>query len=226
MREFRADHYLRLNQRRQEHLATLGLPLAGRSVLEVGAGIGDFSSFFTDRACSLTITDGRPSNLEVCKRKFPNVPLRVLDLDSPDPAYAQSFEVVFCYGLLYHLAAPAPAIAYMADRCTNLLLLETCVSPGDDIALNPVREASYRPSQALSGQGCRPTRSWVLTELRKSFEYAYATVTQPWHDEFPIDWSAPVQPGHLTRAVFVASREPIDNALLTTELLQHQLRGA
>ena len=48
--EFHTDHYLRHNQRLLEHLATLGLPIAGRTVLEVGAGIGDLTSFFLDRA--------------------------------------------------------------------------------------------------------------------------------------------------------------------------------
>jgi hypothetical protein len=152
--------------------------------------------------------------------------VRLLDLDDPDPSYSERFEVVYCYGLLYHLSFPAPAIAYMAERCTGLFLLETCVSPGDEVELNPVHEAAYRPSQAISGLGCRPTRPWVMAELRKVFAYVYATTTQPWHEEFPTDWSAAMRDGELTRSVFVASREPIDNALLRTELMQYQHRAA
>jgi hypothetical protein len=225
-REFRAEHYVRLNQRRHEHLATLGLPVAGRTVLEVGAGIGDLSSFFLDRGCALTITDARSRNLDVCARRFPEVPARLLDLDAPDPSFGDRFEIVYCYGLLYHLSAPAAALAYLGERCTDLFLLETCVSPGDEVAVNPVREAAYRPSQAVSGLGCRPTRPWVVAELRKSFPHVYATVTQPWHEEFPLDWSARAADAYLTRAVFVASREPIDSPLLTTELPQVQQRAA
>jgi len=48
--EFHADLYLRHNQRLLEHLATLGLPTAGRPMLEVGAGIGDLDGFFLDCA--------------------------------------------------------------------------------------------------------------------------------------------------------------------------------
>lgn len=40
-RHFHSIFYLRHNARRQEHLATLGLDLGNKSVLEVGAGIGD-----------------------------------------------------------------------------------------------------------------------------------------------------------------------------------------
>lgn len=46
---FHSYDYLRHNARRLEHLASLGLPITGRSVLEVGAGIGDHSHFYIDR---------------------------------------------------------------------------------------------------------------------------------------------------------------------------------
>ncbi|HUK57003.1 MAG TPA: SAM-dependent methyltransferase, partial [Nitrospiria bacterium] len=38
---FLSYHYQRHNQRRQEHLASLGLNIQGATVLEAGAGIGD-----------------------------------------------------------------------------------------------------------------------------------------------------------------------------------------
>jgi len=59
---FRSFQYLRMNARRLEHLAGLGLPIAGRDVLEVGAGIGDLTSFFLDRGCSVTAIEPRPEN--------------------------------------------------------------------------------------------------------------------------------------------------------------------
>jgi 16S rRNA A1518/A1519 N6-dimethyltransferase RsmA/KsgA/DIM1 with predicted DNA glycosylase/AP lyase activity len=59
---FRNFQYLRMNARRLEHLAGLGLPIAGRDVLEVGAGIGDLTSFFLDHGCSVTAIEPRPAN--------------------------------------------------------------------------------------------------------------------------------------------------------------------
>jgi hypothetical protein len=50
---FHSAHYQRHNQRRQEHLASLGLDISGATVLEVGAGIGDHTSFFLDRGCQI-----------------------------------------------------------------------------------------------------------------------------------------------------------------------------
>jgi hypothetical protein len=46
----------------------------------------------------------------------------------------------------------------------------------------------------------------------------YATTTQPWHEEFPLDWNSVSDSGALTRAVFVASRTPLDNPVLTESL--------
>lgn len=156
--EFHGFHYLRHNQRRLEHLATLGLPLAGRSVLEVGAGIGDHTEFFLDRGCSVLTTDGRRENVVLLRDRFPWIAVESLDLDDPDPSFAHGAEIVYCYGTLYHLARPAEALAFLAERCSSLLLLETAVSFGDDLSVNVVDEPTQHPSQAISGRGCRPTR--------------------------------------------------------------------
>jgi hypothetical protein len=223
--EFGSPHYARHNQRRLEHLASLGLPLADRTVLELGAGIGDHTSFFLDRNCAVTSTDGRPENVAVLRARLPGVTVRVLDLDDPDPGFGGTAEVVHCYGTLYHLSQPEAALRYVAARCSDLLLLETCVSPGDEERLNPVAEEAAHPTQAVSSRGCRPTRPWVLARLRECFPYAYHTRTQPWHEEFPLVWTdLPAEPGTLTRAVFVASQRPLVNPTLSEELVDVQTR--
>src|SRR5262249_51294506 len=68
---FRSDGYLRHNARRLEHLASLQIPVAGLSVLEIGAGIGDHSHYYIDRDCVITITEARSENLEWLKKRYP-----------------------------------------------------------------------------------------------------------------------------------------------------------
>ena len=102
----------------------------------------------------------------------------------------------------------------------GLLLLETCTSFGDLQSINIVAEQG--PSQAISGFGCRPTRPWVWDQLKASFEHVYVTATQPAHAEFPLDWDAQWPPDRLSRSVFVASRTPIANPRLLTELPRRQ----
>ncbi len=223
-KEFHSLHYLRHNQRRLEHLVSLNLPIHGASVLEVGAGIGDHTHFFLDRNCKVTSTEGRSENLALLKSHYPQIECLRLDMDAPQIQFSSSFEIVYCYGLLYHLKQPVEALAYLAACCSNLLLLETCVSFGNEELINSCSEPAEVPSQAVSGQGCRPTRPWVFNELKKHFEFVYITSTQPNHEEFPLDWTVSPQPGRLTRSVFVASRQKINNPLLLEEIPLQQRR--
>src|SRR5437588_11693402 len=88
--------YLRHDQRRLEHLASLGLSIAGATVLEVGAGIGGHTSFFLDRGCQVISTEARPENLEVLCLRYPEVQVKRLDLDNPDSSVEETFDIVHC----------------------------------------------------------------------------------------------------------------------------------
>jgi len=222
--EFRSNSYIRHNQRRLEHLASLNLPINGKSVLELGSGIGDHTSFFLDRGCTVTAVEARARNVALMRRRFGHririITADVMDLDRYQIPAAQ---IIHCYGLLYHLSRPLDALHWMADHCTELCLLETCVSFGEEQAVNLVSEFKGSPTQAADGTGCRPTRSWVVESLKKFFPHVYVTTTQPWHEQFPTDWnSAP--PNGLARAVFVAARSALDSNMLSSAIPTRQTR--
>ena len=226
LKQFRSDHYTRHNARRLEHLASLRIPVAHRTVLEVGAGIGDHSHYYLDRGCSVVITEARAENLDYLRKRFPDGDVRHLDLEAPTELPDGPFDIVHCYGLLYHLGDPQGCLRFLARNTGSMLLLETCVSFGDDERINLVVEDDC-PTQAASLAGCRPTRAWVFSRLKELFPYAYATTTQPNHEEFPLDWKAPdLSPTLLHRAVFVGSREPIENEFLSESLSDLQIRHA
>ncbi|MGP1347817.1 MAG: class I SAM-dependent methyltransferase [Phycisphaerales bacterium] len=225
--DFRNEAYLRLNARRLEHLASLALPLRGRTILELGAGIGDLTEFFLDRDCSVTCVEGRAENAEHLAARYAGrdgVRVELADLNDP-PQHIPAHEVTFADGILYHLADPARFIAWCAPRTTGLLILSTCVSDasGDD-AHGPTDEDPAYASQALDGRGCRPSRQWVYRTLRRHFAHAGMTRTQPNHPEFPIDWHAPVRSDTgLSRAVFVASHHPLtEHPQITNAVLDMQ----
>jgi hypothetical protein len=221
---FNSWHYLRHNARRLEHLATLGLPLAQRNVLEVGAGIGDHTHFYIDRGCKVVTTEGRDENFTILRQRYPKLDTFQLDLDDPKPTLPGPFDVIHCYGVLYHLLKPSEALAYLAPLCRELLLLETCVSFGEEDRLNPCDEKAQDATQALSGVGCRPTRRWVVNQLKRHFPNVYLPLTQPWHEEFPIDWTAGSTSAPFVRAVFIASRFALSNPLLTQDIPMRQQR--
>ncbi len=224
LQEFRDAHYVRHNQRRQEHLASLGLPIEGRSVLELGAGIGDHTTFFIDRNCSICVSDGRPELYEIIKDRYHWMRTEFIDLETDNPGFNDVYDIVYAYGLLYHLNDAERALRAMARWCGGLLLLETCVSPRDDTGINPASEMKEYGSQAVSGTGCRPSRPWIFAELKRHFPHVYCTATQPWHPEFPLDWDAVPPDAGLTRAVFVASRTPLDLPSLLPSLPGRQVR--
>ena len=220
--QFHSNYYLRINQRRQEHLATLGLPLRERTVWEVSAGIGDHTTFFLDRRCQVTTSDVRPELVELLRHRYPHVPAHLIDLDSPPADFGEQFEVVYAYGVLYHLSRPVPALEYMASHCQGMLLLETCVGFGEDWAENPVEEPAWSASQAKGGIGCRPTRMLVWTALQRLFPYVYCPKTQPVHEQFPLDWTKPWRSEELRRAIFIASHERLSLPTLELELPTRQ----
>lgn len=224
-RAFHSDQYLRHNARRLEHLASLSIPVAGLSVLEVGAGIGDLSHYYVDRGCTITITDARAKNFRILKERYPASEVELLDLERPSPVKGAPFDLVHCYGVLYHLSNPAEALAFLARSTGRTLLLETCVSFGDEEEVHLTRERQGDPTQAYSGTGCRPTRPWLFRQLQQLFEHVYVTTTQPHHEEFPLDWTAPEEHRTLLqRSIFVASRVPLDNPKLVSSLPLKQTR--
>jgi hypothetical protein len=225
---FVSPHYQRHNQRRQEHLASLNLPLARKTVLEIGAGIGDHTSFFLDRECTVTSSDGRIELLSILKQRFPESTTIAWDIETPPPGELWKSQIVYAYGILYHTSKPEIALENLASVCTEILLLETCVSYGDERLINLTSELIDDPTQALRGIGCRPTRPWVFEKLKSLFPFVYVTKTQPWHQEFPIDWTKPPLDeckGLLTRSIFVASRHEILNDKLSSSLIDQQEHG-
>jgi SAM-dependent methyltransferase len=222
--EFFAPHYQQHNVARLQHLDSLGLDVGRKNVLEVGAGVGDHSLFYLYRNCRVLAVEGRKSLAKSLSERL-GIEVKVVDFDREPECLQQfgRFDLVHCYGLLYHLSDPARFLSSVS-RVGDCLLLETCVSLGDELRVGECWEDNDVPSQALHN-GCRPTRAWVFETLKRHYEYVYSTKTQPHHPEFPVDWDEPpAGRPQLKRAVFVASHSPICNPNLIDELPRKQTR--
>lgn len=218
-RAFDNPSALAINKARLEHLDSLGLDLEGKTVLEVGAGVGHLTGFWEERGCEVVSTEGRNVLAKEHRRRYPHRDVRVMDLDRLTSYKAfQPFDIVFCYGTLYHVGRPQLVLANLARLCKELFLLETRVSPIDNNNVNPVRETDG-VNQSLHGMGCRPAKDWLMAELGKHFPYIYAPVSQPDFPDFVAKWPTVRRK---TRAVFVASRQELDLPMLTTELPMRQ----
>ena len=212
-----------INKARLEHLGTLGLPLEGRSVLEVGAGVGLLTGFWEDRDCRVISTEGRFVNVAENLQRHPWREGRVFQRDLEQVgshADLGQFEIVFAYGILYHVADPQQVIQDLAEICTDLFLIETRVYPVDDGQVHPWQDGGGL-NQALNRQSCRPARDWIMDQLRERLGYAYTTITQPTHPQFRLSW--PTKNSKM-RAIFIGSRQAIDLPVLTETLPMHQKR--
>src|SRR5262249_44836622 len=139
-----------INTARQAHLASLGLDLTRKQVLEVGAGIGLHTPFLLERGCEVLVTDGNAENVGEIRRRLPSVPSTLLDLEQDGPIDQLGvFDIIYCYGLLYHLHNPETVIAKLASVCRGQLLLETVVGLGRYPEVQLIRDFASN-NQAVS----------------------------------------------------------------------------
>jgi predicted O-methyltransferase YrrM len=222
---FDVPEALNINRARQDHLASLGLNLAHKTILEVGSGVGRHTGFFEKLGCTVFSTDARPENTTEHLRRYPHRKglVEVADLNIPGSHKKfGKFDVIYCYGTLYHLGDPSLCLKDLSENCNELFLLETCVNSFDNNDVNCVMEEKQWKNQSFDGIGCRPSRDWILTELKKFYPYVYCTRYQPAHGDFPVKWPANPDEYTNTRSVIVASRNPLENKSLISEIPNSQ----
>lgn len=203
-----------LNKARLDHLDSLGLDLKGKRVLDVGCGVGHLAKFFLQKGCDVVCLDGRAENIKKLHSIYPDLTAHTIaNVETDSLSKFGRFDIVFCYGLLYHTENPVAALRNMSAVCDGQLLLETMICDSN-LPVVRLEDETKTFSQALSGIGCRPSPSFVVLALnRVGFKDVYGPRVEPEHHEFKFDWQNSLrawQDGPM-RAVFIASRTPIEN---------------
>jgi len=218
---FDTSEAIAINKARLAHLASLDLALAGTRVLDVGAGPGHLAQFFVARGCDVVSADARAENIVRMHELYPEHVGYVEDVEVADFSKYGRFDVVFCYGLLYHLENPIGALRAMSAVCDRLLLLETVVVDSTRAILR-LEDEYLSANQALRGLAHRPSPAWVALALNRiGFAHVYAVREPPNHPDYrykPQNDLSTERDGHLLRAIYVASRELIANERLVPML--------
>lgn len=214
---FDQPFYQDITEARLRHLAELGLPLEGKSLIDVGCGIGRLSGFFVDRGCEVLCVDGREENIAQLRQLYPDRRAVVVDVESDRLLEQGAFDVVFCYGLLYHLSDPLGFIDRAARICREYLIIETCITDAEDPLLFLINDPDD-PTMALHAVASRPSSSYVATCLRLSgFDHLYSPRSLPDHQDFLYrrrgDLSY-LRDGKPLRDIFIAARQPLENPRL------------
>jgi SAM-dependent methyltransferase len=113
--------------------------LSGRTVVDLGCLEGGYTVEFARLGMIATGIEVRPSNFALCEAVRTSVALpdlKFIQDDAWNVASYGPFDVVFCSGLLYHLANPRRYLELIAAATRDLLILDTHVAldQGDDTA--------------------------------------------------------------------------------------------
>ena len=142
-----------------------------KTLLELGAGHGDFSQHFTQKGLVCTAAEGRPEHVQWMRKNTDISSIVEFDADAPR-LDQRNYEVVLHFGLLYHLQKPLENLEWCLDNIEfDIMFLETEVSNHEDPKFVLVlREEGY--DQALNNLGGRPTPGGIEELLEsKSLEW-------------------------------------------------------
>ena len=167
-------------------------------------------------------TEAREENLAALRMRHPEADTRRADVEEGLDRLGR-FDVVFCYGLLYHLENPILGLRNMASVCDHLLLIETMVCDSDLPVLR-LDDESTAVNQALRGIAHRPSPSYLALALNRiGFDHVYAASEPPDHPDYRfarVGDLATSRDGALLRGVFVASRTALHSPALTALLTE------
>ena len=173
---FDEEHVNRHEQRRRYFFEPLvehyGGSLEGRRVLDLGCNAGFWSLMALEAGCEFVWgIDGRPMHIDqasfvlsvrgVAPRRYRLTTANIFELDlSQEPP----FDIVLCLGLLYHVSKPVELLESVAAVNSELLLIDTALSPAAGPYFQVRREsAPDDPRMAVEGPlVLHPTREALL----------------------------------------------------------------
>jgi len=212
-RIFDAKHYELLNSSRaavvSQVLSELRDPLNLQTAADVGCGLGFFSGLLRDSGFSVTAIDGRQENVEEAARRFPGVTFKRHDAQDERIRELGTFDLVFCFGLLYHLENPLLAIRHLEAMTGQIIFIEAVVFPGDEPVMALVDEEIHE-DQGLNHIAFYPTEACLAKMLyRSGFSRAYAMAAPPQHPDYQA-----TRGSRRVRTMLLGSRERIRSKLL------------
>ncbi|HME11615.1 MAG TPA: FkbM family methyltransferase [Candidatus Acidoferrum sp.] len=154
------------------------------TAVDVGCGVGFFSQML--RECGLQVRgfDGRSQNVAEARARFPDIPFAQGDIENTAVRDAAKFDLVLCFGLLYHLENPLLAMRNLQAITGKCLLLESICLPGDKTE-TLLREEPRRDNQSLSDVAFYPSEAALIKMMyRAGFHVVYRLVNLPQHDDF------------------------------------------
>ena len=209
---------IQLNKARIIHLDSLNLDFSNKNILETGCGgIGDITKYLLSKKANVTLNDYRKENIEsLCNNIKQFLPFNTWDLNEKQNQ-DKKFDIIVCYGTLYHLTKLDNAIKNLANLCDKFAIISTCTSGKNNEDLNIVFEGNTN-EQSSNLYGTRPGRLYIWNELKKNFKYVYTIKTQPDNEDYPLNFPSN---HHASRNIFIGSHIQLINNKFVDKLLDN-----
>jgi SAM-dependent methyltransferase len=181
---------------RFKHFDYMNIYLKDKTVLELGAGIGNHTKFLKEKMPRKIVSvEGRADNLEILKKRFLspdgktkitptyNVVPVLHDLEKPMSFPDEKFDWIYNYGLLHHLKNPFKFIKSLSSINHDAMVLETRVelTGGENVSDEPTHK-----SNSLKGKCSRPNLDKLIELLKTIYSNVSCSEQQPEHDWYDI----------------------------------------
>lgn len=210
---FDTEHYTRISESQIEFsnqflpdlIAVQGL----KSALDVGCGVGYFSNYLSKLGLEVSAFDGRPENVKEAQIRHRDVKFLVLNVEDSAVKELGSFDLIFCFGLLYHLENPFLAIRNLYHIAGKMLIVESMVIPRRFPSASLVNEGPSE-DQSLNFTAFIPSESCLVKMLYcAGFPYVYGSVFSPKHEDYHETYQF-----HRKRTILVAAKIPLELSFL------------
>jgi len=185
---FDQSHYLKMIEARGRTIRRMVNKLKPvlnlSTALDAGCGVGFFSKILQDTGLAVHAFDGRIENVEEARSRFPAISFEQGDVESPEIRKLGEFDLVLCFGLLYHLENPLSAIRNLRAVTRKGLLLESMCFP-DQEPWMLLRDEPSIEDQSLMNVAFYATEGCLVKMLyRSGFAAVYRVAALPDHDDF------------------------------------------
>jgi SAM-dependent methyltransferase len=153
--------------------------------IDVGCGPGWFTKRLIDYGLSVVGIDARAELIEVARGRVPEGEFYQVDVESKrEVSQLSHADLIFCFGLLYHVESPFRVIRNLQGLTKTILFIESIVIPEKRHCALLVEE-NKNETQGLTGCALIPTGSCITKLLYSSgFEYVYEYMGNVDHKDF------------------------------------------
>lgn len=180
-----------------------------RTAIDVGCGVGYFAALLRDLNFQVTAVDARPENVAEARQRHSGINFCVDDVEDLNSSLLGTFDLVLCFGLLYHLEDPLGGLRNLRALTGKLLLLESMMVEDDQPFLLLQDEPSGE-DQSLRAVSFYPSEGAIVKlAFRAGFPYVYRFRELPDHEDFHCGIGRA-----RARTVIAASVVPMESSLL------------